>query len=284
MKNYILFSLTVFCFLFSNFSFAQLSGTSYSEAKTSKTAELICVYDNTKGFAYRTEEGKMAGVLVELMTNFEAYVRSKTGIQLKVAYEETPTYDFKEFMAKVKEGNGGVFGLSNVSIKEERKEYYLFSPAYLTNVSVLISNSTFPTLASMDEINRAFNQKMAYSVKETTYMDRLLEIKENHFSGMQITYLSTVDEVMEKIVGDKSGFGIVDLHYYFDFLSTRKPVKRHKVGDKIDEEFGIIMPLNNDWAPLLTEYMNGGILSSQEYKKIVQENLGLGGLRLIIER
>ena len=39
----------------------------------------------------------------------------------------------------------------------------------------------------------------------------------------------------------------MDFTYYLKGLQAGK-TKRHAIGDKPDEEFGIIMPLSNDWV------------------------------------
>jgi len=67
-------------------------------------------------------------------------------------------------------------------------------------------------------------------------------------------------EILDSVTGDSNGFGFVDIHYYLQYLNKGKPVKRHPAGDEGGDEFGIIMPKNSDWAPVLAEFFNSGFL------------------------
>jgi hypothetical protein len=63
----------------------------------------------------------------------------------------------------------------------------------------------------------------------------------------------------------------------------KKNIKRHPAGDKTSEQFGFIMPMTSDWAPLVDEFFkaNGGYLNSKEYKNILVKHLGEAGVKLL---
>lgn len=258
---------------------AQLRGGTYSAAEASKSAKFYYVYDGVPGFVDRDDDGEVKGILVEIMREFELYLKQEEGISVTTEFIQVPNKDFKIFMSEVKRGSGGVFGLSNVSIKEERKVDYNFSPPYMNNVSVLISNAKTPTLVDLKQISTRFAGKKAYSVSSSTYYQRLNEIRETYFPSLEIISKPSVNAVIQEVVNNNEAFAVVDLHYYLQLKDN--PIKRHPVGDKGEDEFGIIMPKGNDWAPLLTDFFDSGFIGSSEYRKLVGEYLGKGALRLI---
>ena len=259
---------------------SQLKGDSYISAKSKGTASLTYIYDGVPGFVEKGPDGKEKGLLVDIMNRFEKFIRETEGIETEVTFYQVPNKDFTTFMNEVKNGEGGVFGLSNVSIKEERKKTYSFSPPYIKNVSVLITNNNTTTLTSLESINTSFADKTAYSVSSSTYYNRIDEIRQNHFPGMKIESLNSVDAILEQIANNDNAFAIVDLNYYLQAIKNYK-IKRHAVGDKGEDVFGIIMPKNNDWQSLLRKFFDTGFVGSVEYRKIITENLGKGALRLL---
>ena len=260
----------------------QLRGDTYRSAKQTKSARFYYVYDGVPGFVEKNSDGDVVGLLVDLMNEFENYIKQKEGITISVNFVQVPNKDFMIFMSEVKNGTGGVFGLSNVSIKEERKKDYQFSPSYMNNVSVLVTNAKTPTLMSLDDMKTRFAGKKAYSVSSSTYYERLDEIRRNYFSGMEIVSLPSVNEVMAKVRESNDAFAVVDLNYYLEALKEGQ-VKRHPVGDKGEDKFGVIMPLSNDWEPLIKDFFNSGFIGGTTYRKLIAENLGKGALRLIEE-
>ena len=50
-------------------------------------------------------------------------------------------------------------------------------------------------------------------------------------------------------------------------------------GDEEGEEFGIVMPLSNDWSGQLTGFMSKEFLSSPQFNKIITDHLGQSVLK-----
>ncbi len=260
---------------------AQLRGNTYANARQTKSAKFYYVYDGVPGFVDKDSNGEVKGLLVDIMKKFEEYVQNSKGISVSVEFVQVPNKDFQIFMSEVKNGSGGVFGLSNVSIREDRKKDYQFSPPYINNVSVLISNAKTPTLTSLSDLNARFAGKKAYSVSSSTYYERLDGLKQMYYPSMEIVSLPSVNEVMSKVSTDNEAFGVVDLNYYLQALKDKTPIKRHAVGDKGEDKFGVIMPLKNDWEPVIREFFDNGFIGGSDYRLIITNNLGKGALRLI---
>lgn len=258
----------------------QLKGDSYASAKQAKTAKFYYVFDGVPGFVDKDENGNVKGFLADIMREFEKYVDEKEGIKITSEFVQVPNKDFAIFMSEVKNGQGGVFGLSNVSIKEERKESYQFSPPYMNNVSVLVTNSGVSKLSKLSNIASEFSGMTAYSVESSTYYERLREIKTNYFPDLKIESLSSVNAVLAKIKTSDKAFGVLDLNYYLQEVKEGK-IKRHAVGDKGEDKFGVLMPLSSDWEPIIKDFFDSGYIGGSEYRKLITEHLGKSALRLI---
>ena len=258
----------------------QCKGDKLATAKSTKSAKVTYVYSNTPGFIIKDKNGKMKGLLVDVMKEFEAYVKEKKGIILTSKYDAIPKDDFNVLLKKVKAASGGVFGLSNITITKERKKSYLFSPSYISNVSVLISHESVPTLKNLSELSTTFKDKTAHIIEGSTHEIWTNSLKK-HYPELKISFLPSETDILKKVATDKNAFSRVDFIYYLAALQNKQPIKRHAVGDSESEELGVLMPKSNDWAPLLTEFFNAGFVGSTKYRKIISDNLGQNALVLL---
>ncbi len=261
---------------------AQQQGSSFAEANSSKTANLVYVHAAVNGFAVKDAAGSETGLLVDLMNEFEQYLATNYGINVNSRYVEATDKDFGKYLDEVKASSGGVFGLSNTSIKPERRAIYEFSTAFLNNISVLISHRSFPTLTNMGGIGTSFDGKTGYAVVGTTNHARMIEVKRSGFSSMNISEVNSSKEIVENVARDSNGYGFVDIHYYLDFLNQGAQIKRHPVGDQAGDKFGIIMPKGSDWAPVLSAFVSD-FIKTPKYREMVTKNLGKGALRMIVQ-
>lgn len=273
-----MFSL-ILAITFSSECNAQVSGTTYSEALRTKSANLVFVYNNVFGFTEQKPNG-VEGLLVDLMDEFAEYVLEEKGIELQHKFKYTDD-DFSKFMNEVRIGKGGVFGLGNVSIKEERKIDFEFSPPYLDNISLLVTHSSVPTLLNVEELTKSFSQMKGVSITNSTNDQRLKELGESYLPSLEIEYFKSGNQLLRKVVQDQNSFAVIDLNFYVEALLTRQPIKRHSVFDQKDVPFGIVMPKGSGWAPVLKEFFNSGFITSTTYSQIISENLGSSALRLI---
>lgn len=267
--------------LFCSSASAQLSGDSFASARQTKQANFVYVYNNSTDFARQNASGEVKGVLIDLMSEFSTFLAEKYDINVNVSYQRIDQSNFAEFLSSVQNGKGGVFGLSNASISEERREILQFSPPFIKNIIVLVTHNSVPNLSSMSAIGQEFGDMTAFSVTSSVYLARLERIKQQLYPDMQIKLYNSGLEVMREIAKDQKAFAIVDLLYYLGFLKEGYAVKRHSVGDEAGDEFGIIMPKNSDWKPVLDEFFATGFLESPKYREIVSNHLGKAALRLI---
>jgi ABC-type amino acid transport substrate-binding protein len=275
-------SLTALCLLALTNVFSQnYSGDSWVQAKKKGEGKISFAYVETFGFVYK-DNGKLTGVCVDIMNDFIQYVDEKK--KVKLTYEFVGDGEsFKGMYDKVKASSGGVFGLGNITITDERKREVKFSPPFITSLAFLITQNDVATLTKMEDLPTTFSKLTAYTAKGTLNEKRINELKQKYYPNMKITLTGSSQETLEKITSSSDGFAYLDLAFYLEAVQQRKPVKRHPIGDKASEQFGFIMPLNSDWVPLLDEFFNanGGYRNGTEYKSILRKHLGETGMKLL---
>ena len=283
MKHYLLATLcligTVFRLLPVN---SQIIGDTFASAKTKGTANMTYIYVNSPGFSFKNSTGDIEGICVDIMKEFAKYVESTHKLKVNLKYHNTSDHDnFPMFLDQIKKGKGGVFGLGNITITEDRKATYNFSQPFISNITIIMSHSSVPSLTSLDKIGTTFRGMKAYAERGTTNELQLNEIKEKYFPSLEILYVDSGVDLLEKIVSDRKSFTNIDFTYYLAVLKQRKPIKRHQVGDNISEKFGIIMPKSNDWKPLMDSFFNSGFIGGPVYRKIIARHLGENALKML---
>jgi ABC-type amino acid transport substrate-binding protein len=265
------------------FLFAQgYSGDTWASVKGAKSGTVSLAYVETPSFVYKDKSGKLTGICVDIMNDFVKWVNENKGVKISTRFLGDGT-SFSGMYAKTKVSNGGVIGLGNITITEERKKEVKFSQPFITNRAILTTQISVPTLSKLEDLPKVFPNFTAYTAKGTLNEKRINELKAKYYPAVKVSTQTTSQEVLEKVFVDATAFAYLDLAFYIEAVQMKKPIKRHPVGDKAEEQFGFIMPLNSDWAPLLDEFFkaNGGYLNSKEYKSILIKHLGEAGVKLL---
>jgi putative glutamine transport system substrate-binding protein len=259
---------------------AQYSGDTFAKAKQSKSANLTYVYSEAPGFAANIG-GEVQGVCVDVMSDFEFYLLDNYGITVNSTMEKQHANNFTSYLDAVKASSKGVFGLSNTTITQKRKASYNFSPPYITNIGMMLSNEALPTLNDISKIADVFAGKKAVTVKGSTNEDQILQIKKKYFPNLTIEYVDSFEEAMNILTNSTDYFASLDFTYYLDATKYKKPIKRHPAGDQTAEEFGIVMPKNSDWDKPFQEFLTESYRNSPSYRKIIAKHLGRNALQLL---
>lgn len=258
----------------------QLKGDTYAAAKASGKANVTFNYVETPGFAGKDAAGNLDGFCVDMMNAFVSWLKKNEGIDMQPAFNGKDAKDFKKFMASVQSGQGGVFGLGNITITEERMKSYSFSPPFITNVAILITHKSVATLEDKEKIASAFSGMQAVVVSGTTNEVRMNSLKKSLYPGLTYQHVSSSPEALKRVMDNPKLFTNLDFTYYLMALKDGMPIKRHPAGDESTENFGIVMPKNSDWSPVMARFMKE-FVGSTEYRKLINENLGANALKLL---
>ncbi|MCH8568861.1 MAG: transporter substrate-binding domain-containing protein [Balneolales bacterium] len=249
-------------------------GDSYADARNSGFAHLTVLYVPSDGFSYFDETGELTGVTVDIMHEFAEFVQASQGIEIRYTFE--PKTRFSEFYSLVKNSSGGVFGLGNVTITEARKQELRFSPPYLTNIAVLITHESVPPIVELSDISETFAGMSALAFESTLHQDRIERLVENYLPGTPIEFSNSNSDIIEQVSQREDLFAYIDIYNYWRAVENGAPLRQHPPADLASERFGIIMPLDNDWGPVLSDFFERGMgfRTSRTYRGILEKHLG----------
>lgn len=279
MRKYLIFLLTAVSL---SVSAQTYTGDTWASVKAGKSGSISLAYVETPSFVYKDKTGNLTGICVDIMDHFVDWVNSTKAVKLTSKFAGDGS-SFRGMYDKTRASSGGVFGLGNITITDDRRREVKFSPPIITNFAILITQPGVPTLAKLEDISKTFANLTAYAAKGTTNEKRILELKQKYFADMKVVTTTSSQETFEKVFNDPNGFAYLDLAFYIEAVQLKKNVKRHPVGDKTAEQFGIIMPSGSDWVPLMDEFFkaNGGYTNSKEYKAMLVKHLGESGVKLL---
>ncbi|MBL0739928.1 substrate-binding periplasmic protein [Chryseolinea lacunae] len=258
------------------------TGDTWKQTKKSGKGTLTLAYVQTPSFIYVDNSGQLTGICIDIMKDFRTWVKDNKKVDIEFKFVGDGS-NFRGMYDKVKISKGGVVGLGNVTITEERKKEVKFSPPFITNFAILVTQNKVSNLNKLEDMPKTFSGLTAYTAKGTLNEKRTLELKEKYFPDLKITYTTTSQETLEKMLSDNKGMAYLDLAFYLEAVQLKKSVKRHPLADKAAEQFGFIMPSNSDWGTPFEEFFaaNGGYLNTKEYKAILFKHLGEAGMKLM---
>jgi ABC-type amino acid transport substrate-binding protein len=257
------------------------TGTAFSDAVAAGEARLTFLYVPSSGFAYHDDDGRLTGVTVELLRDFARFAARAHGLHLRVDWLEEERW--ADFYGYVRDSEGGVFGIGNVTITEPRRHELAFSPPYLNNIAVLVTHRRVPELGSMAGIASAFRGLTALPYPGTLHETRLEAIRDRWLPDVPARPVASNDELVSLLASDGEYFGYIDVYNYWRAREAGLPLRRHPVGDDASETFGVIMPHGSDWAPVIEAFFraDGGYTASERFRGLLRHHLGEELARLL---
>lgn len=242
--------------------------------KISKTIPMEIYYFEQEPFAYM-QNNSPAGVEIEILAEFAEWAQTRKGLKLDVKY--TPFKKFEEFYKAVASGNSFVIGAGTVAINQERKNDVLFSPPYLNNVSILISNGSTETIYNKEEISGKWKNMKGITTKESVHSRYMEELKKKYLPGMNIEMVKSPMEVAERIGQQANYIGYIDIVTFWHYLKKSNVfIKIQRIFSVNNEKFGFIMPKSSELQGLVAEFFESGFgfTATKSYRDILEKHLG----------
>ena len=257
------------------------SGDTWADARATGKANIVVTYAEVPKYS-EIIDGTPTGICFEIMDHFVKYVESRYGIDVNVQYKSIadPT-NFQAFLTSVRGSSGGVFGLGDVSITEDRRSQFEFSPPYLSNIAILVTGKSVSNLSSLQNISADFSGMTAVVQRGSSHDKRVQKLK-NRYGGFDIAYVDNSAEKLERVMSSPQYFTYIDFPNYVTAVLDGLSIKRHAKGDDSGGKFGLIMPKGSDWSPVMNAFFrsNGGYTLSDKYRESLRDNLGEKILRL----
>jgi ABC-type amino acid transport substrate-binding protein len=259
---------------FSQAPAAPVLGPTFRESLAAGHAHLTYFFVPSSGFAYRNQAGHLTGVTVELLRDFARFVADTHGLEVAITWIEEELW--ARFYGFVRDSEGGVFGIGNVTITDARWQEIDFSPPYLRNIAALVTHQDVPELEAMEAVGEAFAGLTALPYPGTLHEARLEAIREAHFPLMASRPVASNDELVSALAAGPETFGYIDIYNYWRAREAGLPLRRHPVGDDAAETFGVILPDGSDWTPVITAFFeaDGGYAESERFRRLLREHLG----------
>lgn len=256
-------------------------GTSFNEAKNQGRATLSVIYVPAPGFAYKDEDEQLTGVTVEIMRDFKNWFERYHGVAVELDF--IADEDWSNMFQRVSAAEGGVFGLGNVTITEERREELRFSPPYLYNVAVLITPDDVEEITSQDEFAERVQHLDPLAFSGTLHEVRIRRLRDAHQPQRDVARVNSNQAIIDGVVNGH--YSYVDAYNYYRAKEQGTGIKHHNAFNLDGEQFGIIMPHSNDWDTLLTAFFaaESGYLNTQRYADHLRNHLGEGVADMLLD-
>jgi putative glutamine transport system substrate-binding protein len=239
-------------------------------------------YEN---FPYAYKDGTtLKGIEIDIVAEYLTWLKQKKNINVKVNY--TAYSEFGNFYNSVKNGSSKVIGLGSVTQNAEREKEVVFSPPYLENLAVLITDGSVPTIKSKDAngVSKILNGMTGIVVNKSNHVVYMNNIKKlynqtpHEVADLLINTTEKQSTVIETISKDKKVFGYMDIVAYWAFVKANptKFLKIHKVFTEAKEYLGFILPKKNEHEVYLNEFFESGFgfTSTKVYHQILEKYLG----------
>ncbi|WP_425391521.1 ATP-binding protein [Ekhidna sp.] len=218
------------------------------------------------------------GIEHDLAISFIRFLEASHNVSIELRWIETDS--FEEVIDKVKNGKGGTFGASSISITEQRSEYLNFTAPYMADVAVLISNSNLNVALSLDELKEVLDGNTAVSITNTTLVESLIKLKANLGVNFSIKYVKNSGDIIKRVSELENSFGYVDIANFLVAVDKNTNIKRQFFLPIKLEGLSIIYPKGSDWNKPVKDYFESQQFE-EDRKRIIQKYLGANATEII---
>ena len=190
----------------------------------------------------------------DLINSFAGYLEKNYAVELEVEWKNVGDFDL--IFDRVEEGSHGDFGLSTISITNERAERVNFTAPYLADIQVLVTNKDFKLANTSIQLGELLDNKSAITIPNTTLEKGLADLKSALGINYNVQYVSNTGELLDEIASNPTGFGYVDLINFLVSFRKLAQLKRQLFYPIRLQGVGMIYPKDSDWQPIIKEYFN----------------------------
>lgn len=274
-------TISIACLLisFSLTGFSQkLQGDTWGKIKAQGKGTLTIIYFEESGLIYESN-GKMKGICADVIEDFVDYVDKKHNKQITLNYAAKEA-DFSNFL-RIVQNTDNILGVTNVTVTEERKKVFKFTPRFMSNPVVMISHKDAPLISNVNEIPTKLSAYTAEMISGSTHIKHINKIKNEVAPNLSISYGGSGSEIIKKITSNPKLFTILDLTEYIDASRKQLPVKRQNISFGASDHLAFIMSKGSDWDQIWNEFLTEDYRKSVKYRKNIVENLGANFLSLV---
>lgn len=229
---------------------------SWKKVSSQQAGTITVLWNEIEPFIYRDKKGSLIGVEYELMEGLKSFLFSHYQIDLQINWKELEKFD--QIYPQIKNsGQPGLFAVSYYSITSERKSDVKFSPPYMPDLNVLVTNNSVPLISSAEQLTKSITSMHGFTQPGTTMEMDMNKIRQAYYPNLPITYNRKDDyAILEQVAGNASSFAYVPVSIYVVALQRGMKIKRQRLFDVHREGFAAIYPVNSDWTEPIEAYFN----------------------------
>lgn len=228
-----------------------------------------------ENFPYSYTENKdVKGLEIDIIKEYVKWAKND-GVNLIIDYKVFSEFD-KLFEA-VSKAKDNVIGLGSVTIKPERLKDVSFSPPYLKNVSILVTNTTVVQIQNKNEVSKTLAKQRAVTLKNSVYEKFLLDIKKKYLPKLSISYTDSEFSAIDSVAAKPGVFAYCDVLSYWTYGRNNKdkPLRIQKFFTHDADNLGFIFPKRSNHEKGMSEFFESefGFICSKQYTDILEKHL-----------
>ncbi len=222
------------------------NSTTWDEALKADSATLHCFWFDSEPFIYPSGD-TIAGIEYDMLNKFVAFTNEAYGTNITINWVRCNS--FKQSYDTIKSIDlPNAMGASAFSITAERAQEVNFTPGYIPDISVIVSDYNLPIAYNENEFDSTFNGKTAISIRQTTFEQHLADLRAQRNIKFDIKYISSSGNLISTIAKTPNSFGYIDLPTYLNALQDTINVKRQYLFSFSNQGIGFILPTHSDWS------------------------------------
>lgn len=271
----ILVAFGVLVLSFSSAFSQKFSGDSWEKVKSDGSGTISFVYVETPAFVYVDDSGELTGICVDIMKAFVNYVNNTHKVKIDYKFEGDGS-SFRQFYEDVRDSKDGVFGLGNVTIREDRKKEVQFTDPFIKNIALIVSGKSVEDALSFSDASRIFKGFTAYVPPGSLHEIRMKDLKDRYVPSLKLEYVESSQAAIDAMLKNPRSICFQDIAVYWDYEQKGYDIKYHPLESEQTEELGMIMPLSSDWKPIYDEFfqLGKGFKANPLYHRSLTKHLG----------
>lgn len=241
----IVFSL-LFCYSIHK---ANAQSDAWQAILKNKKGEVVVLWSRLEPFIYKKKIGNkedIVGIEADVFREFIKMLEKKYKVSISIKWKEMPS--FSNVVAEIrKQPNANYFGASALSYLESRKDSMDFTPPYIPDISVMISNSNVDIFLAKEDFAKSVENLKAYTAKGSTYELDLFKLRKELNKNFPIYEIKATDDLVTIIHNNPNSFGYIDFPIYLKYYEKGYKIKRQFVFKTKRSGYAFGISKNHDW-------------------------------------
>lgn len=255
--------------------------SSWKEILEKKQGTVEVVWSKLDPFIYKEKVGNkdtIRGIEAEILRGFFHFVEKKYNVKLRIKWREVPF--FSDVLPSVAQSKGCYFGAAAISITEDRKKLVYFTPPYMPDISILISNSQIPIYTSREDFAKNASKYIAFTSHNSAYEKDLKKLQQDFKINFPIRYISEEKDLVDMVSKTPTAIAYIDLPIYLKYLEKGFAIKRQFIFKSVREGYALLLPKNHDWHEPIKAFFEA--FSFKAYRQeVVRKYLGLKNMEIL---